>query len=191
MYAPETSDRLAGGGLSLAEPLLCADEIGSPLAVPRSSVYEYARRRHDPLPSVRIGRHVRFCRSDVERWLVGQRPRDTARAAVFAAVGAQGRRLAAAIVLDVPKPLARGLGERRIELLGARLGALARVVEGRAQPLLGAALRVVADRGRPRPVHAGPDPPLELAAVGQPVLGIPHGPMTAVDRNTWPEPQPT
>ncbi len=84
MHAPESSDRLAAAGLSLAEPLLCADEVGGLLSVPRSSVYEYARRRHDPLPSLRIGRHVRFCRSDVERWLVGQRPGDTPRAALLA-----------------------------------------------------------------------------------------------------------
>jgi excisionase family DNA binding protein len=59
--------------LSLAEPLLTADDIAALLAVPRSSVYEYARRRHDPLPSIAIGRHRRFYRSDVERWLTTHR----------------------------------------------------------------------------------------------------------------------
>jgi predicted DNA-binding transcriptional regulator AlpA len=85
MYAPESSEPLAAAGLSLAEPLLCADEIGLLLAVPRSSVDEYARRRHDPLPSIRIGRHVRFCRGDVERWLVGQRSGETTGPAMVAA----------------------------------------------------------------------------------------------------------
>lgn len=84
MYAHDSGDR-APDGLSLAEPLLCADDIGVLLAVPRSSVYEYARRRRDPLPSIRIGRHVRFYRSDVERWLAGQRSSGTARPAVLAA----------------------------------------------------------------------------------------------------------
>ena len=59
--------------LSLAEPLLTANDIAALLAVPRSSVYEYARRLHDPLPSIAIGRHRRFYRSDVERWLSEQR----------------------------------------------------------------------------------------------------------------------
>ncbi len=84
MYAPESGEPVAAAGLSLAEPLLCADEVGLLLAVPRSSVYEYARRRHDPLPSIRIGRHVRFCRSDVERWLAGQRSVESVGPAVFA-----------------------------------------------------------------------------------------------------------
>jgi excisionase family DNA binding protein len=69
---------LAHSGLSqlpLAEPLLGAHEVARLLAVPRSSVYEYARRRHDALPSIRIGRHVRFHRADVVRWLANQRGR--------------------------------------------------------------------------------------------------------------------
>ena len=59
--------------VSLAEPLLTTDDIAALLAVPRLSVYEYARRRHDPLPSITIGRHRRFYRSDIERWLASQR----------------------------------------------------------------------------------------------------------------------
>ena len=57
----------------LDAPLLTADEVAALLAVPRSSVYEYARRLHDPLPSLRIGRHCRFDRASVERWLAAQR----------------------------------------------------------------------------------------------------------------------
>ena len=41
--------------------------------MPRSSVYEYARRLRAPLPAMRIGRHLRFHRGDVERWLAEQR----------------------------------------------------------------------------------------------------------------------
>lgn len=55
--------------VALAEPLLTADEVAQLLAVPRSTVYEYARRRHGGLPSISVGRHRRFYRSDVERWL--------------------------------------------------------------------------------------------------------------------------
>ena len=60
-------------GVELDEPLLTASQIAGLLAVPRSSVYEYARRTHQPLPSVMIGRHRRFYRSDVEAWLTDLR----------------------------------------------------------------------------------------------------------------------
>ena len=56
-------------GVDLREPLMTADDVATLLAVPRSSVYEYARRRVRPLPSISIGRHRRFYRSDVEAWL--------------------------------------------------------------------------------------------------------------------------
>jgi excisionase family DNA binding protein len=59
--------------VSLAEPLMTADEVAVLLVVPRSSVYEYARRQHDPLPAIRIGRHLRFHLSDLERWVAKQR----------------------------------------------------------------------------------------------------------------------
>jgi excisionase family DNA binding protein len=36
----------------------------------RSTVYDYAKRRADP---VQIGRHRRFHRSELERWLARQR----------------------------------------------------------------------------------------------------------------------
>ncbi len=56
----------------LDTPLLTADDVAVLLAVPRSSVYEYARRRRDPLPSLLIGRHRRFDRRTIERWLGDQ-----------------------------------------------------------------------------------------------------------------------
>ena len=58
-----------GATVMLDRPLLTAEEVAALLAVPRSSVYEYARRLHDPLPSVPIGRHRRFYRAAVEAWL--------------------------------------------------------------------------------------------------------------------------
>jgi excisionase family DNA binding protein len=60
-------------GVNLDEPLLTADQVARLLAVPRSSVYEYARRRHGSLPSIVVGRHRRFYRSDVEAWLTDVR----------------------------------------------------------------------------------------------------------------------
>ena len=65
--------------VSLSEPLLTAAQVAALLGVPRSSVYEYARRQHDPLPTIGIGRHRRFLRSDIERWLGEQRVGDRRR----------------------------------------------------------------------------------------------------------------
>jgi len=59
--------------VALGEPLLTADDVAQLLAVPRSTVYEYARRLHGRLPSISVGRHRRFYRSDVESWLAGLR----------------------------------------------------------------------------------------------------------------------
>jgi excisionase family DNA binding protein len=58
--------------LTLADPLLTAEQVSRLLGIPRSSVYEYARRGEDPLPAVRVGRHVRFHRMSLERWLADQ-----------------------------------------------------------------------------------------------------------------------
>ena len=52
----------------LSEPLMTAAQVAQLLGVPRSSVYEYARRQHDPLPAIGIGRHRRFLRSE---WSAG------------------------------------------------------------------------------------------------------------------------
>jgi len=58
-----------GDQVDLSEPLLTADDVAALLRIPRSSVYEYARRLRNPLPSIGVGRHRRFHRSDVELWL--------------------------------------------------------------------------------------------------------------------------
>ena len=68
-----------GGSLRRDSRLRAAEPPSSPPALltrgavlPRS-VYNFAKRRADRLPSVQIGRHRRFHRSEVERWLA--RPR--------------------------------------------------------------------------------------------------------------------
>jgi len=61
--------------VTLHEPLLTAADVAGLLGVPRSTIYEYARRQIDPLPSIEIGRHRRFCRSDLEHWLSNHRSR--------------------------------------------------------------------------------------------------------------------
>lgn len=55
----------------LSEPLLSAAEAGALLGIPRSSVYDYAKRGE--LPHVRVGKHVKFIRRDLERVLAGRR----------------------------------------------------------------------------------------------------------------------
>jgi len=52
---------------------MTAGQVADLPAVPRSSVYEYARRQHGALPSIQVSRHRRFYRSDLEAWLAGQR----------------------------------------------------------------------------------------------------------------------
>jgi excisionase family DNA binding protein len=57
----------------LAEPLLRAEDVAALLQIPRSSLYELSRRRHDPIPRLHLGRSVRFERCEVEAWLARQR----------------------------------------------------------------------------------------------------------------------
>ena len=49
--------------MSRLDELLSADEVAELLHIPRSTVSDYARR--GVLPSIKLGRHVRFVRSDV------------------------------------------------------------------------------------------------------------------------------
>ena len=51
----------------LTEPLLNADEAAQLLHVPRSTLYELVRSRH--LPHVRVGRGLRFTRTDLAQWV--------------------------------------------------------------------------------------------------------------------------
>lgn len=56
---------------TLSEPLLRAEDVARLFGVPRSSVYEYVRSHQ--IPHVRIGRHVRFLRRDLEQWVATRR----------------------------------------------------------------------------------------------------------------------
>jgi excisionase family DNA binding protein len=49
--------------MSGLDELLTAEEVAGLLHIPRSTVSDYARR--GVLPSIKLGRHVRFVRSDV------------------------------------------------------------------------------------------------------------------------------
>lgn len=57
--------------VSLAEPLLTAPVAAELLSVRTSWVYDAARSGE--LPCVRLGKHLRFLRSDLERWVAEQR----------------------------------------------------------------------------------------------------------------------
>ena len=57
--------------VSLDEPLLTAPVAAEMLSVRTSWVYDAARSGE--LPCVRLGKHLRFLRSDLERWVAEQR----------------------------------------------------------------------------------------------------------------------
>ena len=61
--------RTPRAGLTRAD-LLTPDEVAALLAVPVSTVRDWARR--GVLPSRKLGRHRRFLRSEVERWVVDE-----------------------------------------------------------------------------------------------------------------------
>jgi predicted DNA-binding transcriptional regulator AlpA len=62
----------AADRVDLSQPLVDADVLAGMLCVKRKRIYELARRPDDPLPSVRIGRAVRFVRARVEEWVAHQ-----------------------------------------------------------------------------------------------------------------------
>lgn len=51
----------------LSEPLLKVEDAAELLRVPRSTLYELVRSRH--LPHIRVGRALRFTRSDLADWI--------------------------------------------------------------------------------------------------------------------------
>ncbi len=56
--------------VKLPEPLLSVQDVADWLNVKPSWVFDH--HGVDGLPSVTVGRHVRFRRGDVEAWLAGQ-----------------------------------------------------------------------------------------------------------------------
>jgi excisionase family DNA binding protein len=57
--------------VDLTQPLLSAHQAAGILSVRTSWIYDAARRGE--LPCVRLGKHVRFLRSDLEHWVAEQR----------------------------------------------------------------------------------------------------------------------
>lgn len=65
------SGRDARYGPKLDGPLLTVDELADLLAVKPGWVY--AAAREGQLPYVRVGKHLRFIRDDIEHWILKQR----------------------------------------------------------------------------------------------------------------------
>lgn len=65
---------------ALSEPLLDATAAADLLAVRPSWIYEAVRAGR--LPHVKIGRHIRFLRSDLESWVATRRVGATTRSPV-------------------------------------------------------------------------------------------------------------
>lgn len=57
--------------VSLVEPLLDAEAAARLLSVKPSWIYEAVRSRR--IPHVKIGRHIRFLRPDLEDWILDRR----------------------------------------------------------------------------------------------------------------------
>lgn len=55
----------------LREPLLDAEQAGVLLGISKASVYEYVRQGE--LPHIKIGRHVRIIKTDLEKSLIERR----------------------------------------------------------------------------------------------------------------------
>jgi excisionase family DNA binding protein len=58
-------------------PLLTVEELAELLQVPRATVYQWRSTGRGPR-GVRVGRHVRYRRAEVERWLAEQEDRGAA-----------------------------------------------------------------------------------------------------------------
>jgi excisionase family DNA binding protein len=61
---------------ALAEPLLDTSAAARLLSVRPSWIYEAVRAGR--IPHLKIGRHIRFLRSDLEDWVVSRRVRESA-----------------------------------------------------------------------------------------------------------------
>ena len=61
------------------EHLLTVDELCSFLGIPKKSIYKWTSDRHSGIPYYKIGRHLRFRKSDVDSWLIKYRSSDGAK----------------------------------------------------------------------------------------------------------------
>lgn len=54
--------------------LLTAEELACRLSLPPSWIYRRAKRSPDPMPSLRMGKYIRFKLEEVMKWLEDQQP---------------------------------------------------------------------------------------------------------------------
>lgn len=66
---------VASPALEAPQPLLTAADVSQLLTVPETSVREYTRRVENPIPHVRIGKHVRFDQASLWQWIQAQEVR--------------------------------------------------------------------------------------------------------------------
>jgi excisionase family DNA binding protein len=53
------------------EPLISAQELAEYLDVPVATIYAWRYRRQGP-PGLRVGKHLRYRRADVDEWIDGR-----------------------------------------------------------------------------------------------------------------------
>ncbi len=95
------------------ERLLTADEVAALFGVPRSYVYELARRAGpDALPSVAFGKYVRFRAADVLTWRARHQRRPLESQPSSTAKSSYAERRAAATATPVARETPRGEARR-------------------------------------------------------------------------------
>ena len=58
--------------MSSVNKLMTIDEVAEYLQLPKSTIYQWRTRRDGP-PGYKLGRHVRYRRSEVDAWVEQQR----------------------------------------------------------------------------------------------------------------------
>jgi len=53
---------------TVVEPLLSVQELAEYLGVPVATLYQWRTKRYGPV-GLRVGKHIRYRRQEVERWL--------------------------------------------------------------------------------------------------------------------------
>lgn len=71
---PAEPTAISGTVAISTDAILTVQEVADMLKVPKSSVYEWTRfRTHQrvPLPHRKVGKYLRFLRTEIDAWLVG------------------------------------------------------------------------------------------------------------------------
>lgn len=64
----------------MADSLMTIDELGAELKIPKATLYSWRTNGKGPI-GIRVGKHLRYRRADVEAWLDAQSNRTPAPAA--------------------------------------------------------------------------------------------------------------